>query len=140
MISLLVLVLAVLLSICSVTGVCVPYSFFSKNDFRPSYLHFPIAFCFCLQGTVDFYQDWNNYSKGFGNLGGKFWLGLEKIHRLTKNENVTMRIDMEDFNGGSLYAEYNSFVVGSAWENFTLWGLSKVHMHRVDLFYCNLSS
>ena len=66
-------------------------------------------------------------------------MGLEKIHRLTKNENATMRIDMEDFNGDSLYAEYNSFLVGSAWENFTLWDLSKVHMHRVDLFYSNLS-
>ena len=79
-----------------------------------------LSVLFCLQGTVDFYQDWNNYSNGFGNLSGEFWLGLEKIHRVTKNENVTMRIDMEDFNGGSLYAEYNSFVVGSARENFTL--------------------
>ena len=35
------------------------------------------------EGTVDFYRDWHDYKHGFGNIGGEFWLGLEKMHTLT---------------------------------------------------------
>ena len=66
-----------------------------------------------LDGSVDFYLNWNDYQNGFGNLSGEFWLGLEKIHRLTSDNNSMLRVDLEDFEGNATYAEYNTFGVTS---------------------------
>ena len=38
-----------------------------------------------MDGSVDFYLNWIDYENGFGDLNGKFWLGLSKIHRLTQD-------------------------------------------------------
>ena len=39
-------------------------------------------------GSEDFYRGWDDYVREFGNLTGEFWLGLEKIHRLTKRKHA----------------------------------------------------
>ena len=39
------------------------------------------------------------------------WLGLDKIHRLTSDNNSMLRVDLEDFEGNTAYAEYNMFSV-----------------------------
>ena len=64
-----------------------------------------------LDGSVDFYRGWDDYEHGFGNLNGEFWLGLDKIHRLTK-ERSKLRVDLEDLDYQTAYAEYDSFDVG----------------------------
>ena len=65
-----------------------------------------------LDGSVDFYRGWNDYKRGFGNLNGEFWLGLDKIHRLTKQRSK-LRVDLEDTTGKTAYAEYDVFSVAS---------------------------
>ena len=65
-----------------------------------------------LDGSVDFYRGWADYKRGFGNLNGEFWLGLDKIHRLTKSNN-RLRVDLEDTTGKTAYAEYDMFAVTS---------------------------
>ena len=72
-----------------------------------------------LDGSVDFYLDWDDYKQGFGNLTGEFWLGLDKIHRLTKNPSK-LRVDLEDFSGNTAYAEYSSFGVGDKGSKYKL--------------------
>ena len=64
-------------------------------------------------GSVDFYRNWDAYKRGFGNVSGELWLGLDKIHRLTVNGNTKLRVDLEDIHGSTAFAEYNSFTVAS---------------------------
>ena len=64
-----------------------------------------------LDGSVDFYLNWSDYKVGFGDLSSEFWLGLDKIHRLTSDDNSMLRVDLEDFKGETRFAQYNPFVV-----------------------------
>ena len=66
-----------------------------------------------IDGSVDFYRDWANYKKGFGNLNGEFWLGLSQIYRLTNSERYQLRVDLEDLEGKTAYAEYDMFAIAS---------------------------
>ena len=70
-------------------------------------------------GSVDFYRYWTDYQQGFGNLSGEFWLGLDKIHRLTPTA-TQLQIDMQDFEGNSRFAQYSSFSVGDSVSKYTL--------------------
>ena len=72
-----------------------------------------------LDGSVDFYRGWDAYKRGFGNLNGEFWLGLDKIHRLTK-ERSRLHVDLEETTGKTAYAEYDFFGVASERSKYKL--------------------
>ena len=71
-------------------------------------------------GSVDFYRNWTDYENGFGNLTGEFWLGLSKIHRLTKEGSNTLRVDLGDFGGNTAYANYSTFSVSDGSTEYIL--------------------
>ena len=71
-------------------------------------------------GSVDFYRNWTDYENGFGNLTGEFWLGLSKIHRLTKEGSNTLRVDLGDFEGNTAYANYSTFNVSDGSTEYIL--------------------
>ena len=75
-----------------------------------------------MDGTEDFYLGWDDYVKGFGDLNGEFWLGLNKIHRLTKGSGVsaTLRVDLEDFDGNERYAKYSTFQILDSSQKYQL--------------------
>ena len=73
-----------------------------------------------IDGSVDFYLGWNNYTEGFGNLSGEFWLGLDKIHRLSKSGQNVLRVDLEDFENETRYANYSTFAVGNETDKYRL--------------------
>nr|XP_058965770.1 microfibril-associated glycoprotein 4-like [Pocillopora verrucosa] len=72
-----------------------------------------------LDGSVLFDRGWSDYKNGFGNLDGEFWLGLEKIHHLTKSPSK-LRVDLEDFDGETSYAEYDLIVVATERKKYQL--------------------
>ena len=73
-----------------------------------------------LDGSVDFYRGWNDYKNGFGQMDGEYWLGLDKIHRLSNSGENFLRIDMQDFEGEHRYAQYGGFRIGNEKEDYTL--------------------
>ena len=73
-----------------------------------------------VDGSVDFYRGWSDYEQGFGSFTGEFWLGLSKIHRLSKPGNKTLRIDLGDFSNQFAYAKYSYFSVGDSTKDYTL--------------------
>ncbi|XP_030062303.1 angiopoietin-related protein 1 isoform X2 [Microcaecilia unicolor] len=60
-------------------------------------------------GSINFFRNWENYKKGFGNIDGEYWLGLENIYMLTNQDNYRLLIELEDWSNKKVYAEYSSF-------------------------------
>ena len=71
-------------------------------------------------GSVDFYRGWNDYKSGFGQLTAEFWLGNDKIHRLTAARPSSLRVELEDWNGVSVYAKYGKFNIGDEQAKYRL--------------------
>ena len=71
-------------------------------------------------GSVDFYLGWNDYKAGFGQLTGEFWLGNDKIHRLTASKPSSLRVELEDWSGGKAYAKYSKFKIGDEQAQYRL--------------------
>jgi len=50
------------------------------------------------QHLADSYFDWqlawSDYRAGFGSIDADFWLGLEKVHRLTSSQPYRLRADV----------------------------------------------
>ncbi|NXG36904.1 FGL2 protein, partial [Dromaius novaehollandiae] len=71
-------------------------------------------------GSTNFNRTWNDYKNGFGNLSREFWLGNDKIHLLTKSQEMQLRIELEDFNGIREYAKYEHFYVANEYLKYRL--------------------
>ena len=66
-----------------------------------------------IDDAISFDRVWKEYRNGFGNFDENFWLGLEKIKRITDYNGATFElyIGLESFHatGNLKWAEYGSF-------------------------------
>ncbi|KAM6974905.1 LOW QUALITY PROTEIN: tenascin-like [Tautogolabrus adspersus] len=74
-------------------------------------------------GSVDFFRGWKDYTKGFGDLSGEFWLGLESLHNLTSMTKMNLRVDLRD-QDESVFAKYSTFEVAKRHYKLTVGGYS----------------
>lgn len=74
-----------------------------------------------INGQVEFQRDWAAYRDGFGAFWhGDFFLGLQKIHRLTREQPYELYIHMERFNGSHFFARYNEFAISDEGDQYRL--------------------
>ncbi|XP_028817132.1 angiopoietin-related protein 1a [Denticeps clupeoides] len=71
-------------------------------------------------GSVNFFRNWENYKKGFGNIDSEYWLGLENIYNLAKQGDYQLLVELEDWVGKKVYAEYSSFHLEAESEAYRL--------------------
>ena len=71
-------------------------------------------------------RTWQEYKKGFGDLKTSFWLGLERIHKLTSTQrNVELKFSMKLNNNNLLNKKwkngrYSSFKVSGESDGYRL--------------------
>lgn len=84
-----------------------------------------------MDGSVDFGRRWDDYRRGFGNIAfdvgkghcqtpGEYWLGNERISQLTKMGPTELLVEMEDWSGSKVYAQYEQFTVQGEATNYIL--------------------
>lgn len=76
-------------------------------------------------GRVNFNQTWSEYRQGFGNPQGEFFLGLEKLHMLTKSQPHELFIYLQNFENQTSFARYDHFLIGDESESFNIKSLGK---------------
>jgi len=66
-----------------------------------------------VDASVSFHnKTWEEYSEGFGNPLGNFWIGLSYLHSILGQGRYVLRVDLEDWEGNQRFAEYDDFFVG----------------------------
>uniref|UniRef100_A0A8C2ZZN8 Fibrinogen beta chain n=1 Tax=Cyclopterus lumpus TaxID=8103 RepID=A0A8C2ZZN8_CYCLU len=84
-----------------------------------------------LDGSVDFGRRWDEYRRGFGNTAfdvgkghcetpGEHWLGNDRMSQLTKMGPTEVLIEMEDWTGAKVFAQYRQFTVMAETANYLL--------------------
>lgn len=92
-----------------------------------------------IDNGTNFFRNWADYKRGFGNVNRSFWIGLEKLHEVRSNVcflvfnlkiNLTVQLTsaklhelyvwMEDFDGSVHYARYSTFGIAGCDQNYML--------------------
>ena len=67
-----------------------------------------------ISDAIDFNKKWKEYKIGFGKYEGNFWLGLDKISKITNYETNKLYIAVQSFDNLFRKAWYASIVLDAA--------------------------
>ncbi|GIZ04967.1 techylectin-5A [Caerostris extrusa] len=68
----------------------------------------------------NFSEPWAVYKRGFGDPQREFWIGNDKMHALTTQDDVKLRVRWKILRGNSAYAEYTRFKVADEKKNYKI--------------------
>lgn len=69
----------------------------------------------------NFNRSWNDYKNGFGDLsGGEFWYGNDFIHRLSYDDDMELKIVLENWTDQRIEFDYDTFRVDSEQNKYNL--------------------
>ena len=72
-----------------------------------------------LQPSVDFNRTFHDYETGFGS-DGNFWIGLDRIHRLSSRGRNLLTLELQTLAGHSVHKHYSGFWVDEASTGYTM--------------------
>lgn len=83
-----------------------------------------VSLCIHSQTAEPFARIWDLdvYLNVFNSFSDDHWLGLAKIWALTKSKHpkTTLKVELWDFDGGSVYANYQNFHIGNEKSSYKL--------------------
>ena len=94
------------------------------------------------KGTMDkFHRNWTEYKNGFGSIKNKaYWMGLEKIHRITNTRRCGLKVTWKMYDGTSRVGNWDEFRVSGeedkfrltigGWQPSSSWGKSELQYHN----------
>ncbi|KAH8300029.1 hypothetical protein KR044_008743, partial [Drosophila immigrans] len=71
-------------------------------------------------GNESFNKNWTAYREGFGSIERDFFLGLQKIHRLTTTQRYELYVHMIALNGSVYHARYDNFKLSDEHHEYVL--------------------
>ncbi|KAH8260105.1 hypothetical protein KR026_003102, partial [Drosophila bipectinata] len=73
-----------------------------------------------MDGSVNFNRSWTEYRYGFGKLTGEFFIGLEKLHRITRSDQYELLISLGKVDGSRDFVKYDDFRIGTEQNSYPL--------------------
>ncbi|XP_060073868.1 SCO-spondin-like [Ylistrum balloti] len=72
-----------------------------------------------FDGSEMFNRSFAEYEQGFGDLNGEFWMGLDKMSKLT-NPGRKVRFLLQTYDGAWMTLDYGNFSIANASKQYTL--------------------